>query len=94
MSKEMIGRMRKFLDSLEAENVPANHEQMEQSRVVQNAMDMGSQSPNSPNLSDDAENKDQGGFNGVKSNSASGMGESESERSAMRKKAFVSMYKG
>lgn len=86
MSKEMIGRMRKFLDSLEAEGIESSPAQMQQANVVQNAMNMGSESPNSPNLSDDAENKNTGGF---KSNSSAvGMGDDE-----VKKKAFVAMMK-
>lgn len=92
MSKEIFGKMRKYIDDLESEHISANPDQMEKAEVIQNAMDMGSESPNQPSLSEDAENKDTGGWKSPRSQ-ASGEGESEEERAAKRKAAFVGMYK-
>lgn len=53
---------KKGMELLEKNNMPKNDEEEDAAERIQGAMDMGMESPNAPNGEDDAENKDQGGF--------------------------------
>ena len=64
MSKEAMMMMKKAMAMLEKSMGPMDMEEKkhEMGELAQEKMDMGGESPNDPNLSEDAENKDQGGF--------------------------------
>jgi len=70
--KEMSGidYIKKGMAMLEANNMPASEEDEDGAEAIQGAMDMGMESPNAPNGEDDAENKDQGGFDKAKKRKA------------------------
>jgi len=91
--KEAMTMMKKAMAMMEEENYPADAGEQESAELVQNAMDMGMQSPNAPNGEDDAAAKDQGGF--VSQKVANGQGQSEEQKRALRKQMFIaSMKKG
>lgn len=70
MSKEALDYFKKGMALLEKNNMPSTDEEQEAAERIQGAMDMGMESPNSPNGEDDAENKDQGGFDKAKKRKA------------------------
>lgn len=88
--KEAMDLMKKAISMMESENYPADEKQMYQAKAVQNAMDMGMQSPNAPNGEADAMAKSQGGF---ESNQVTnGEGQSNDERKKLAKAAMVQKY--
>ena len=71
MNKKALEMMKQAISMMEEENYPASDDARDMEKGIQGAMDMGAESPNKPNLEDDAMAKDQGGFEDKKKRIAS-----------------------